>query len=242
MCTTNPSGGGVFVTFDEEGFIVEPTSAESKCTVYSVSAHMLYENADPCHLREPSGSLDTSGSVYTRIDDRRVQVRGSCFFHEPYTIKLEGSALAGYQTVTFIGIQDRRVMEAPEKWLDMLGNYVDEKIKAYQFDSKSYDIDFKLYGLNAISGTPVPEEYVPREIGLMMTVTANTQKLATRIAKLYNPYLLHFPIKLDEQLPTYAFPFSPAETERGPVYKFTLNHAVEVSSPMELLRLETEEL
>jgi hypothetical protein len=37
-------------------------------------------------------------------------------------------------------------------------------------------------------------------------------------------------------LPSYAFPFSPAEIERGPVYEFMLNHVVHVDGPHEIVR------
>ena len=100
ICTTNPSGGGVFISFDKDSFIIEPTSDDSQCTPYSVSAHMIYENANPYQLREPAGLLNTSKSVYEAIDERRVRVRGSEFTHMAPTIKLEGSSLSGYQTVT----------------------------------------------------------------------------------------------------------------------------------------------
>jgi hypothetical protein len=43
-------------------------------------------------------------------------------------------------------------------------------------------------------------------------------------------------------LPSYAFPFSPAEIERGPSYEFVLNHAVIVESESELFRTVTTEV
>ena len=37
-------------------------------------------------------------------------------------------------------------------------------------------------------------------------------------------------------MPSYAFPFSPAEVERGEVFAFHINHVVETTSPFELVR------
>ena len=37
-------------------------------------------------------------------------------------------------------------------------------------------------------------------------------------------------------MPSYAFPFSPAEIERGQVFEFKLNHVVSVDDPAELVR------
>lgn len=238
LCTSDPSGGGVFLTFDEEGFIVEPTSPSSRCTPYTVSAHMLYENANPYFLREPAGELDTTHAVYTALDDRRVKVTGSVFRPMEETVKLEGSALYGYQTLTIVGVRDERIMRQPEKWLQTMKGYVLKKIQKLGIEPNSFELDFKLYGYDALS--PAKEGHVPSEIGIVMIVTAPSQQLATRVAKLFNPYLLHFPVELNEQLPTFALLFSPAEIEKGPTYRFMLNHSVKVQSPMELFRIETE--
>jgi hypothetical protein len=107
-------------------------------------------------------------------------------------------------------------------------------------DRAGYSIDFKAYGYNAVLEGPPPEGTpAPREIGMLMTVTAGTQELATRIAKLYQPLLLHFPVDMKdrEQLPSFAFPFSPADCPRGATYEFKLYHVVDVGDPMELVRI-----
>jgi hypothetical protein len=38
------------------------------------------------------------------------------------------------------------------------------------------------------------------------------------------------------ELPSYAFPFTPAEISRGQVFEFLLNHVVEVADGHELVR------
>ena len=78
----------------------------------------------------------------------------------------------------------------------------------------------------------------PLEVGVLFVATAETQSMATQIAKACNPYFFHFPINLDRELPSYGFAFSPADIERGPVYEFKLNHVVELSDPLELVRTE----
>jgi hypothetical protein len=42
-------------------------------------------------------------------------------------------------------------------------------------------------------------------------------------------------------MPSFAFLASPAEIERGPLFEFVLQHAVDVSSPGELHRLVLDE-
>jgi hypothetical protein len=93
LCSTNPTSGVILIEFDELGFTVQPLAQGASCTPHSVSAHMLYENADPINLTEPGGSLNVSEAVYTALDDRSVRVTGSQWIpSENYTVKLEGAA------------------------------------------------------------------------------------------------------------------------------------------------------
>ncbi len=66
QCTTNPAAGGVFVRIDNQGFTVTPLAPDAACTPTSVAAHMLYENADPFRLLEPTGSSPTPPSCQNR--------------------------------------------------------------------------------------------------------------------------------------------------------------------------------
>lgn len=240
ICTTNPGDGGVFLTIDEKGFTVEATALDGSCTPYSISAHLLYENADPIHLVEPGILIDTSNAVYTQLDNGRVRVEGMTAEKQEYTMKLEGSSLAGYQTISLVGIQDRDIMKDPQRWLKKMSCYVEGKLSDVGITKDMYQYSLKPYGYNAVSGCAVPEGYIPNEIGILLTVTAETQELATQVAKTFNPYLLHFPVYPDRQLPSFAFPLSPAETERGKLYAFRLYHVVHLQDPMELCRITYE--
>jgi len=39
-------------------------------------------------------------------------------------------------------------------------------------------------------------------------------------------------------MPTFAFPFSPAELPRGAIYEFCLHHTLTLDAPMDAHRLE----
>ena len=47
LCSTLPMSGVIEIEFDQSGCTVQPLHASARCTPQSVSAHMLYENADP---------------------------------------------------------------------------------------------------------------------------------------------------------------------------------------------------
>jgi hypothetical protein len=245
QCTVNVRSGGVLFTVDAEGFTVEPLDPTNACTPTTVAAHMLYENADPFRMREPTGTLDTSGAVYTQLDDRRVRVEGSAF--EPagvHTMKLEGAALAGYQSLALVGIRDPEVLSAIDEWVAGLGAFLDAGVqRILGLQPGEYSIQLRCYGHNAVLGPLEPTATEPpREVGLLLLATAADQATATAITKYANPYLLHFPLATMRDLPSFAFAGSPAETPRGAVYEFVLQHAVELDHPLDLARIEMSAL
>jgi hypothetical protein len=242
MCTTNPRAGGVLITVGGDGFRVEPLSPEAACTPASVAAHMLYENADPYRMREPGGAIDTTDAVYTALDGRRVRIRGSRFEPaEQYTVKLEGSAISGYQTMSFVGIRDPEILGSISEWTKTLEAFLLDGIETILgLGEGDYSLELRYYGWNAVLGALDTDEPTPREVGAVLVVTAPSQATATAIAKYANPYLLHMPLPGMTHFPSFAFMTSPAEIERGAVYEFVLNHSVEVDRPDELFRTETE--
>jgi len=242
LCTTDPArGAGVFlrIGIGEDSFVVEALSAGIRCNTYSVSAHMLYENSDPFRLIEPSGILDVTAARYDQLDERSVRVVGSRWEPRPYTMKLEGAAGGPFQTIMMIGIQDPSVLANLDLFHDRMLAALHGRVSRSIGEGIDYDISLRLYGWNAVSGLPVPPGATPpREVGVLFVATASTQEMATRIAKTCNPYFFHFPLEPGTELPSYGFPFSPAEIERGRVYEFKLNHIVEVNDPLELVRVE----
>jgi len=239
QCTVYPSrSAGVLISIGSEGFEVEPLALDNRCDPHSVSAHMLYENANPFILTEPGGHLDVTGSIYEAISDRAVKVTGSKWVKAPYTMKLEGAGKGRYQTIMLIGIQDPEVLGRLNEFHDRMLAALYDRVKSTIGEAAgNFHISLRMYGWNAVSGdTPPPGTPTPREVGVLFVATAETQEMATQIAKACNPYFFHFPLVLDDELPSYGFAFSPADIERGPVYEFKLNHVVEVDDPMELVR------
>ena len=93
---------------------------DSACTPLSVAAHMIYENANPNIMREPSGTLDVTDAVYEPLDERRVRVDRFTLHAEPYTMKLEGAGLVGFQSLAIAGIREPEILAQIDVWADTL--------------------------------------------------------------------------------------------------------------------------
>ena len=243
LCSTHPTSGVIMVDFDETGFTVEPMLPAAACTPHSVSAHMLYENSDPYILYEPGGHLDVRGARYTALDARRVRVEGSQWVPGRYTVKLEGARAAGHQVTLLALLRDQRYVAHAREWVARLDGFLRGEINARMgLGAGDYALDFRLIGLDATLGALENRTGQPVEVGVLMIITAPTAAQAAEIGRLSNPHLLHYPLTEDEELPTFAFPYSPAQSDRGALYEFALNHVMVLDDPMSAFRLTVEEV
>ncbi len=244
LCSTRPLSGVIEIEFDKDGCTVEPLDCSARCTPQSVSAHMLYENANPLDLLEPGGRLDVREARYRALSDRRVRIEGSNWVpSSEYTVKLEGAGLKGYQTTVLVMLRNERYVACAEEWVERLGRFLESEIaERMGIQPHEFTLEFRLIGKNATLGELETKQNTPNEIGVLCLFTAGSQETANELAKLANPFLLHFPLTDGEELPTFAFPFSPAESERGPVHEFLLNHVMRLQDPMEAFHLEVLEV
>ena len=241
LATTNPSSGTIMITFDADGFTVEPMGQNARATPYTVSAHMLYENSNPLQLYEPGGHLDVTGANYTALDDRRVRVTGSTWVpNDTYTVKLEGARCSGYQCVSLALIREARYVQNIETWTKAVEENCRQK--AQERIEGDFTLELRLIGLNATLGEQDVNAQIGTEVGVLGIVTAPSEMVAKEVAKMLNPYLLHMPLTDDEEMPTFAFPFSPNEMNRGEIYEFCLNHVMELDDPMQAFSLTIEQV
>ncbi|XDA98120.1 acyclic terpene utilization AtuA family protein [Sulfitobacter sp. LCG007] len=240
LCATNPQSGVILIDVDEAGFTVTPLADGAACTPHTVSAHMLYENSDPFILYEPGGHLDVTGAKYRALDDRSVRVEGSVWVpSDNYTVKLEGARIAGYQTLLMATLRDRRYVENAQGWIaDIKARHAEKMRSRMGIEDGAISVDLRLIGVDSTLGQLERRDSLPAEVGVLAIVTAADQAQANEAAKLLNPYLLHHPLTREEEQPTFAFPFSPAEIDRGPIYEFCLNHVMRLDDPMDAFTLE----
>ena len=235
-----------FATVRDDHFIVEPPNPEYRCDPDSVASHNLYENSTPYELVEPSGVLNTYCAKYEAVSDRAVKVSGSTFKPaERYTIKLEGSELAGYQAILLGSVRDPIILRQFDSWLAGLMNAAKDRIAAVFGTgiADRYKLDVRIFGKNATMGRLEPETTLGHEAGLLFQVTAETQELATALMKSVSHIAVHYPVpEWTGLITSIAYPYSPSEIPRGATYRFNMNHVVEPASPLEMFSIEYDKV
>lgn len=234
----------IFAWVRDDHFDVEPMDLEARCSPQSVASHTLYENADPFLITEPDGVIDSRGSRYEALNDRAVRVYGSQFRKaDRITIKLEGAELAGYQTIIIAGVREPFILRQLDSWLaGMQAKFADRVKELFQgaIGPDDYRIRVRVYGRDGVMGKLEPRaKEIGHEVGLLFTITTARQATATAIAKSFAHFALHYPIPEWRGLISgLAFPMAPAELDKGPVYRFNLNHVVVPDNPLEMFRTE----
>jgi hypothetical protein len=234
----------LFVTVRGDSVECEPTNPERCCTPLSVAVQALHENASPVIHREPGGCLDTTDCEIRAVSERAARVSGMRWTPQPYSIKLEGAEKVGYSTICFAGTRDPGLIASLDAFVDSVRSALASKVQALGIGPADYRLVFRLYGKDGVMGDWEPARAGgAHEIGILAEVVAPSQEIASAVLALARSSLLHtdFPGRLCKE-GNMAFPFSPSDIERGPVYQFSLRHVVEPDDPCELFPIEYETL
>lgn len=233
--------GAVFSTLRKDHFVLEVFGENLQVTPQSVAAHSFYENSDPYIHEESSGAMDLTNCVYTPAANGGVKVSGSAFRHrDEYTVKLEGAIKVGYQSVVIGGIRDPYFIRNFDTWLENCRVAIKKSvinILKLTID-KDYKLVFHEYGRNGVMKELEPISTMPHEICLILEVTAQSQETANKIAAISRQPLLHQPIpEWKGSITSIAFLDNPSLLERGPVYRFSLNHVAIPRTKTEMFRI-----
>lgn len=241
-----PRGGDcMFARIGQGYFVLEPPNLEYACTPVSVAAHTFYETGSPIHLYEPSGMVDTTEAIYEAENERVVRVTGSGFVPaKTYTVKLEGAEKVGYQAICIAGVRDPVLLGQIDGWLDILREKVKQRVHEMygeKIATGGYIFNIRIYGRNGVMGAAEPlKDKMSHEVALVMEITAPTQEMATGIVAAAAQAGLHqaVPQWQGGAISNFAFPYSPKQIARGPVFRFNMNHVVEPADPYEMFPME----
>ena len=234
----------LFVTVRSDSVECEPTNPERRCTPLSVAVQALHENASPVIHTEPGGQLDTTDCEIRAVSDRATRVTGIRWTPQAYTIKLEGAEKVGYSAITFAGTRDPGLVETIDAFVDSVRASIAVKVATFDVRPGDYQLVFRLYGKNGVMGDWEPKrEIASHEIGILAEVIAQSQEIANAVVAVTRASLLHtdFAGRMCKE-GNMAFPFSPSDIERGPIYRFSLRHVVEPDEPCEMFPIEYESI
>jgi hypothetical protein len=165
--------------------------------------------------------------------------------HDPeYTIKLEGVRQVGYSTILMGGVRDPYILAQIDSWLAQLDENIKTRIRNTVGD-RAYEIVTRVYGRDGVMGVLEPQRgsVGGHEAFILWDVISESQELSRTIATSLSHLAVHNPIpKWHGLISGVAFPYSPPEIDRGPVYEFHLNHVLVPDSPTALFRTEYEEV
>jgi hypothetical protein len=234
----------LMVTVTDDYVEAEPANPELRCTPLSVSVQALHETASPIVRQEPGGIVDTGNCSMQVMSDRRVRISGMKWMPGPYTIKLEAVERVGFSTFTFAGTRDPGLIGQLDSFIASVEAASHTKVAALGVARDAYRIVFRLYGKNGVMGEWEPlKDRVSHEIGILAEVVATSQEIASAALALVRVTLLHsdFPGRLCRE-GNMAFPFSPSDIERGPIYQFSMQHVVVPDSPTAMFPIDYEDI
>jgi hypothetical protein len=233
-------------TLDSDGFIIEPPNPELACTPQSVAAHTFYETSNPHEFLEPNGTVFTKGCRYESEGERGVRVTGSRFRPtDSYTVKLEGTTVAGYRSVVIAGgVRDPVVLRQLDHFLADVDASVKRRVSSsLGLQASDYSLRHMAYGRDGTLGSSEPTPLIGHEVGLVYDVIASSQAAAHAIGNLVWHTGAHHPIpEFSGTVNHFAMPFSPPVIDAGPVYEFCFNHVLHLEEPSAPFRIAMSDL
>jgi hypothetical protein len=87
------------------------------------------------------------------------------------------------------------------------------------------------------------DEIEGHEVGLVVEAIGRTAEEARAVLNVAWHTGLHHPVpEWQGLISNWAFPYSPPELDAGPVYRFCVNHLMELDDPLEAFRIDYVEV
>jgi Acyclic terpene utilisation family protein AtuA len=234
MCCEPLSAADVLMgEIEEKSFTLTPMNLIRRCTVARVAAHTMYEQVNPYYIYEPDGVIDLKNSQYEQLDERRVRVSGSML--QPSlqkTLKLEGTRLAGYRTISIAGINDHNTINHLDEIFLGVKTFVAQNLG--DIAAEDYSITLKKYGVTEKD----IENDCEGNIGIILDVVGKTEEISAAVCAVARARMLHYDYTGRKSTAgNLAFPYSPSDIKMSAVYEFSLYHLCEVDDTMECAQI-----
>ncbi|MBV9552652.1 MAG: acyclic terpene utilization AtuA family protein [Alphaproteobacteria bacterium] len=204
---------------------------EQRCTIASVAGHAMYERANPFYEYFLGGHIDMSECRYEQYDERTVRVVGPRYVPAAeLRVKLEGSGKIGERYVGIVGVRDPYTIANIDEVTGWARRQVAERL-----GDGGYELHFSIYGRDAILGPNEPRRTAPaHELAVVVQGIAPTAAMAEEVAMIATRQMFY--ARLPQVKGTaggVAFLLDEV-MQASPAYRWTLNHTMRVSDPLEL--------
>ena len=204
---------------------------DQRCTVASVSGHAMYERSNPYEEFFAGGKLDMTHCHYEQLDEKTTRVTGSRFLPDAQVrVKLEGAGKVGERYVGLCGIRDPYTVAH----VDQVIGWAREQVRQ-RFGDSGYQLHYNVYGRNGVMGDLEPLKNKPgHELCVFVQGVAPTAEMAEEVAMIGLRQMFYARLPdVKGTAGSVAFPLDEV-LHASPAYRWTLNHTLAVTDPMEL--------
>ena len=147
LCSVPMAAADMIVAdIEKDSFILEPANPVRRCTIDRVAAHTMYEQTNPYYIYEPDGIIDLRKADMSRSLTGQLGVSNSKFTEAKVkTLKLEGTMLAGYRTITIAGINDPETIKRIDDIFSRAKGFITRNMEG-KISSEDYSITLRKYG------------------------------------------------------------------------------------------------
>lgn len=229
----------VIGTISTEDVKVTAMHPGQRCTVASVAGHAMYERSNPFFEYVAGGMLNMTDCEYEQFDERTTRITGPRFVPaEEIHVKLEGAGKVGERFMGFAGVRDPYTIER----IDEVIAWAKEQVRE-RFGDDGYELHYQVYGRDGVMGDLEPlRNQTGHELGVMVFGVAPTPEMAEELTLTATRQMFY--ARLPDVKGTaggVAFPLDEV-VQVSPAYRWTLNHTVRVSDPLELFQLHVAEV
>jgi hypothetical protein len=206
---------------------------DQRCTVASVAGHAMYERSNPFYEHALGGELDMRECRYEQYDARTTRITGPVWRPAPeLRVKLEGAGKVGERYVGIAGVRDPYTIANIDRVIAWARQAVQER-----FGRDGYELHYQVFGRNGVMGDLEPVRTPAHELGIVVYGVAPERAKAEEVCMIGTRQLFY--ARLPEVKGTaggVAFPLDEV-LPASPAYRWTINHTMRVSDPLELFPL-----
>ncbi len=208
---------------------------EQRCTIASVAGHAMYERSNPYYEHFLGGHIDMRDCVYEQLTDRTTRITGPRYVPaEDLRVKLEGAGKVGERYVGMVGVRDPYTISRIDEVIAWARQAAIDRFGP-EGQPGGWQLSYTIYGRDGVMGALEPNRDRPaHELCVVVQGVAPTAEMAEEITITGSRQMFYARLP-DVKGTAGGVAFLLDEVMRAsPAYRWTLNHTMRVTDPMEL--------